>query len=97
MSNAKHTPGPWGYDIETGEVYAKDGEVSPLIATIEFDNCISNQQANADGHLIAAAPDQNKALIEAEEWIFNHVPDCAGREYHLSNIRAAIAKARGQA
>jgi hypothetical protein len=47
----------------------------------------------------ARVADTSLELLEAlegvEEWIMNHVPDCAGRDYHLSNVRAAIAKAKG--
>jgi hypothetical protein len=57
------TRGPWGYNAESGEIYLDDGEVFPLVATVNGD-LTSEAQAIADGHLIAAAPDMYEALQE---------------------------------
>src|SRR5690242_18485304 len=104
-SPPRHTPGPWLYDASNGDVFLNDFEgaqVSPRIATVNLDNCASIEQTNADGHIIAAAPD----LLEALEAITNRLDFKNSDEakhyssddsFWLDNARAAIAKARGQA
>lgn len=91
MSAAKHTPGPWAYDQAGGEVYYADGDVEPVIAGIEQDGT-SEEQADADGRLIAAAPDLLDACERAEWWLSTHPEGSAMRDV----LRAAIAKAEGR-
>lgn len=52
----KHTAAPWKYNPEDGEIYMDDGDVQALIATVNLE-CVSEEQGNADGQLIAAAPE----------------------------------------
>jgi hypothetical protein len=61
-----HTPGPWKFDQTTGAVSMDDGDVEALVATVNFES-VSERQANADGRLIAAAPDLYAALVEAKQ------------------------------
>lgn len=58
----QHTEGPWLYDSETGEISRNDGDVMPLIATVDLDNVESIEQGHADGRLIAEAPSMADAL-----------------------------------
>lgn len=60
-----HTPTPWrvheGPDLE---VYHDDGDVCPVIATIDRDNT-SEEQALADSRLIVRAVNSHEALVAA--------------------------------
>lgn len=63
MPPSNNTPGPWLYSSELGEIYYDDPEqILPLIATVNSANT-SQEQADADGRLIAAAPSMLAALI----------------------------------
>ncbi len=65
MTQITHTPGPWGFDRATGEVFYDDGDVTPLIASVAHDSeTVSFEQACADMALIAAAPDLLEALVD---------------------------------
>lgn len=75
MSN-KHTPGPWS--VNGGD----DVWIGNRI-------CIYVGDEN-DARLIAAAPDLLDALIDAIEYLKNHLPDDM-----LAPHLAAIAKATG--
>ena len=55
MTQETFTPGPWGYDRVTGEIYHADGDVMPCIATVNLDNA-GPEQFDADLRLIAEAP-----------------------------------------
>lgn len=68
--SAQHTPGPWGFDPTVGSIYHDDGDVRPLVASVMTD-CVSDEQAEADCRLIAAAPDMLAALkaMQADETI----------------------------
>lgn len=92
----KHTPGPWRFDAENGEILFDDhmGEnVQPLIATVNFSN-VDQPQGEADGRLITAAPDMLEALrlVEQDTWDENN-PNAV--KTLRSIARAAIAKAEG--
>lgn len=52
---AQHTPGPWKYEPTSGAIFFDDRDVEPLIASTNLE-CVSVEQGDADGHLIAAAP-----------------------------------------
>lgn len=56
------TPGPWDWDTGDGTIYMADGDVSPRIATIDWDNTDADQ-GYADAELIAAAPDLARTVI----------------------------------
>jgi hypothetical protein len=92
-----HTPGPWKFDAESGEVFHDDGDVCPLVATVNEEGT-SAEQFFADGDLIAAAPE----LLAALEHARNLIADCqrlgcpAGPVAIPSDINAAIARAKGE-
>lgn len=64
----KHTPGPWAYEPTSGAIYHDDGDVDPLIASTNLE-CVAVEQGDADGRLIAAAPDLLASLKELIEEI----------------------------
>lgn len=70
---ANHTPGPWYYDENTGDVRLNDGEeVYPVIAQVDLDNVEDIEQGHADGRLIAAAPALKSALAGLLDWCREH-------------------------
>jgi hypothetical protein len=98
---SKHTPGPWvaeGEDRETWRIRSEDYGTICRIHDPEG-------PVEHDAHLIAAAPDLLDALEALLAWQrhleFRDVPGKEGRSLayagDLEIIRAAIAKARGQA
>lgn len=93
-----HTPGPWGYNTENGEIFYDDGDVLPRIADVDLSNLCdtSEAQGHADGHLIAAAPDMLAALQRAA--YFFDTPVVKSEENAIrGEVLAAIAKATGAA
>ena len=89
MRKMKHTPGPWHYD--NGRIYAY----------IEF---VAEVVTDADGHLMAAAPDLlagTEKVVEQGHW-----EDCLSHakvraipqscDCPIGPLLTAIAKAKGQ-
>lgn len=94
---AAYTPAPWAYEPTSGAIYYKDGDVEPLIASTNLE-CVSEEQGDADGRLIAAAPE----LLEALQGLANALEAKPGPRgvmelvpAQLEIARAAIRKARG--
>lgn len=108
MTTAAHTPGPWAYEPTSGAIYFADGDVEPVIADINQDS-VSIEQADADGILMAAAPDLFAALCELGSIISDALEDdevdamSAAGGYLCGDVMkdalhaalAAITKARG--
>lgn len=97
MSEAKFTPGPWRAWQPRGDesVPVRTDGLGITIAYVH-QGAITNAQANA--HLIAAAPE----LYEALEWLETYAmvqvdrhPDAQDNK-GWRNIIAALAKARGE-
>jgi hypothetical protein len=82
-----HTPGPWEFDYEAGEVSAPNGTVV-LYPTMLPDEA----EEVANGHLVAAAPD----LLAALEDCVNRMRVMGVDPYWLEESEAAIKKAKGQ-
>lgn len=84
MAEAKHTPGPWVIQENTGmdEAWCDWHNVGPI--------SLMGGKADANSRLIAAAPDLLDALKMARVWL-----DFDGR-YDLQGIDAVIAKAEGR-
>lgn len=99
MSEFKGTPGEWYYD-GSGDVYVSSNyaEHREHIADLSVVNSIAEQDAN--GNLIAAAPDLLDALQRLKaEVVLSDVPmDYIESHFrpHLDKARAAIAKALGK-
>ena len=88
----KHTPGPWDVEHET-EIIAAEGQRIAEADTRSIN--FVDGEANANAHLIAAAPDL-LAACEAAKAIIDCI--CEEGEADLCVrcvLRAAIAKARG--
>jgi len=95
-----HTSGPWAYEPTSGAIYFADDNVEPVIAVINQDSA-SEEQADADGYLVAAAPDLLEALRPFAEIGIGADPDYQpmirmDRDAILA-ARAAIAKATAAA
>ena len=92
----KHTPGPWRYSKAHKDVISMCGGIKKDVI------CEIVNEANA--RLIAAAPDlleaAQLALQIAESWIHDQLDGTSsidGALLHLDPVRAAIARARGEA
>jgi hypothetical protein len=110
MQSASHTPGPWVVGWNGGKTGPTCPSVSgPTVAGrnlpfalvgigLETIAICPQQREQSDGgeanaRLIAAAPDLLDACRAAEEWLNSW----ASAEPYIATIRAAIAKATGEA
>ena len=100
MSGTKHTAGPWEVlemAIERAEYPFEFKIIGPDggIATVENYRFNGEEYAanRANAHLIAAAPD----LLEACEAFPGFTNDATVGDAWLAKLRAAIAKAKGEA
>lgn len=85
MSEAKHTPGPWGYSVAPcGYIY------SITQGSNDFIRVHTHNEYNVN--LIAAAPD----LLEALEVCVTQIIALCSRDDVPDQAFAAIAKAKGQ-
>lgn len=97
----KHTPGPWYADPSkrvTGFAVTHDGEPNPLAIALRkpknsYSKGIPDTKALANARLIAAAPE----LLEALESFPGFLCGTESGDAWIEQIRAAIAKARGEA
>ena len=103
MSEVKHTPGPWVVDGDLN-IYAGDPNIGLRRDVADTFGMGGFGSVEANARLIAAAPElleaAQKALRIAEEWIEIEVERPDALESHLrelDSVRAAIAKARGEA
>ena len=92
---SKHTPGPWHYEQKGG------GLVGIFPSGIETAVAFTRNN-EADARLIAAAPDLLAALRYVYEYyapmtIFDDETGDTGHDEAMEIVRAAIAKARGEA
>lgn len=98
----KHTPGPWHYDwTSKTNGYITGFHVGRQIAPMDEMGCIEHlitipndrpteEEAEANARLIAAAPELLEALEELQGYELPVSQAC------LDRINAAIAKARGE-
>lgn len=112
MSEAKHTPGDWQYDPDTRVVYGgPDGDTEhPTICDV-LDTTEGLEgdcpQADANGHLIAAAPAMFTELSKLVEWLerlaaqaeqqaaeTRHVTIREASEADAKNYRASTKRAK---
>lgn len=98
MSKSQHTPGPWSItsaiDDPKGKFYVRgiqDGADMPLVVT-------RHGPAQANAHLIAAAPELLASLSALLEWGTTHTNPTEPNSPHALLVQAhnAIAKAEGR-
>lgn len=102
--NVKHTPGPWsvGYENTGGGYTVMSGPLRVAHTSIQALACrpdgrpIFEEEAKANGYLVAAAPEMLDALRAAERELYQVPPDDPEQERVLTTVRAAIAKAEGR-
>lgn len=104
MSNEKFTPGEWRAEITDHELADTGDYVTEFAVTTEktgvaqcFDNSVvSEEEAAANCHLIAAAPGMYRVLqgicFEKSARICNYAPESCG----VCAIKKALKKARGE-
>lgn len=99
MSNAKHTPGPWGYsqwpDQSIFNIHAGGfAEAFAVVKNVEnAHRGMGSVETRANARLIAAAPE----LLAALEAMLNYANLGAyERADAVKAARAAIAKAKGE-
>ena len=89
---AVHTPGPWIVCQERPwEILADDGDVFPIIATVETEG-VSEAQYLADARLIAAAP---KLLEALEAFEIETCHRCGGSGTEPNNEHDACYESGG--
>jgi hypothetical protein len=100
------TPGPWvvQYDEIDGTpraIKTADGEHVTFVDGSRYVDEIDDPEAAANARLIAAAPEMLTALKQAEAALAvtasYRAPDMKRQQAALEAVRAAIAKATGQA
>ncbi len=97
---SKHTPGPWAANKPTqsngrAEVYA-----GPMLVAQAFNwmlDAEGDEQCWADARLIACAPELLEALKLIRQSIVNPLSVQMSQQQLSEYVRAAIAKAEGQA
>lgn len=103
---SKHTPGPWEYEDAGAQIFAEDGQRH--IADVRGYGALSTAmgdaaacaQMDADGRLIAAAPDLLEACKKSLSALEGVVRICELHDSKLPEplidlVRDAIAKAEG--
>lgn len=100
----KHTPGPWRQGARGPNGCPVVGtEHGLMVAMLAHSHHDHPEEAEANAHLIAAAPDLLAVLKEAADF-WDSAADTDDRtawiriliDYHLPKMRAAIARAEGQ-
>lgn len=98
MTTPKHTPGPWlfgGGCVETDGSPHSDRRtvIAQMISARYAGTVTAPGECEANGRLIAAAPDLLAALRLAQDILAGHAPHTVGDEHQIA---AALAKAGGQ-
>lgn len=97
---SKHTPGPWGFDLEDNWVYSFRENGTQMLVAQARSISVTTEVRDANARLIAAAPDLLTALQAATEALDilrrGYGCEVSGLCYPaLNDCRAAIAKATG--
>jgi hypothetical protein len=93
-----HTPGPWEYVASVGVVRAKDDEMTVCeikgwgYLTSKNGVAKATDEMDANGRLLAAAPDMLSALMECMAWFVSNEVTCIA----MDDAKAAIEKATGE-
>lgn len=99
MSGAQHTPGPWHYELTVEEtsfqVYALE---SDWIVEVEIDDFRTDEIAEANARLIAAAPELLAALRRVHDMaLIRGGEHNSGWTAVLAAAGVALDKAEGRA
>jgi hypothetical protein len=99
MSEAKYTPGPW-FISPDGIIYSGKTPATALELAFVAQGSDGIQEAQANGMLMAAAPDLLSALKSARRYVVGAYecafPNESENTEVLADIDLAIAKAEGQ-
>lgn len=111
MSEAKHTPGPWASRLPVGPSVGVAGVAWSICGPVDHDGflvvaevlgtgpaCEATPETNANGHLIAAAPELLAACVRAADVIdrWPHAKQALHPHIEvLTQLRDVIAKAKG--
>lgn len=103
--STKFTPGPWSGGKE---VFLRTVELESVGLSLLFGS-FRTEEAKANAHLIAAAPELYAALETARDYVaselhlerqkfegYEQASDIASIEADIATIDAALAKARGE-
>ena len=98
MSEAKHTPGPWRVEVDTGPEAAWERKWPTIHAekyeVVGCEGLYGDYETDmANARLIAAAPD----LLNALQSIIDDIDSEFGTDCDYNKARAAIDKATGGA
>lgn len=109
MTNLKHTPGPWHLDEDEGSYTIKDenDEYVQYISMTRYVDEREDPEAEANAHLMVAAPELLSWLVEALDELERDInwleeagvaKNCAVKERRtaIKNGRELIAKATGE-
>ncbi len=93
MPKSEHTPGPWAVAPSSNPNNGSDWRDIVSGKWGEFSPTYVGEAMEKDAHLVAAAPE----LLAASEIALAYFNFAAPEGYQAKNLRAAIAKAKGQA
>ena len=97
----QHTPGPWRVAFGNRlEIHGPKDEIGWPKSSVYNAGLCTDEEAQANARLIAAAPDLFKALDDLESLVSGWLSDANSPSRGIPAIvaaRAAIAKARGVA
>lgn len=99
---SRHTPGPWlvNRDRPTDVITAPYAKFAPSVATVDIGPS-DKEEIDANGRLIAAAPDLLEALEQCEEYFDNRADADCDQDGYIPNkemqllqvVRDALRKA----
>jgi len=91
----QHTPGPWeASQYSQWAISSDNGHIAKVYGADGTHQ--TPEQARANAHLIAAAPELLAALEAAKAYMEDPYPDGDDLSHVLTRAGAAIAKARGE-
>lgn len=101
MKERNWTPGPWVAQrnprFECLEVFSGRSRIADINDVSDVTFGPPKNEAIANAHLIAAAPDLYEALEDLWTWVHNWGPEFMDDdEFDRSTYEAALAKARGE-
>ena len=100
MSSGQHTPGPW-YPVWNGHFWAvqvqQDAYSITVASAFPVEETPVGGSAGANVHVLAAAPEMFKELVEIHEALLLNSLRAADRKQYADRIGALIEKVKGGA